>query len=169
MMWLQWEDRINMDFGKQIKKIKKENHLTQEDMAKELQVSRQAISNWENNKNLPDISLIIRISQLYSVTLDELLLGSDAMNNMTEKSMQDASDIRRTQLHMVILGIGTLLLILGFVCFLLKVITVEYIDVNGMIHENFFLLPIGFAFIFCGLMTFVIAGFNAILKKSQDI
>lgn len=158
-----------MDFGKQIKKIKKENYLTQEDMAKELQFSRQAISNWENNKNLPDISLIIRISQLYSVTLDELLLGSDAMNNMNEKPMQDASDSRRAQLHMVILGIGTLFLILGFVCFLLKAITVEYIDVNGMIHENFFLLPIGFTFIFCGLMTFVIAGFNAILKKSQNI
>ena len=158
-----------MDFGKQIKKIRNENHLTQEEMAKELCVSRQAISNWENNKNLPDLELIIRISQLYSVTLDELLLGANTMNNMTEKLIRDGSETRRAQFHMTILGIGTLLLILGFACFLLKAITVEYIDVNGMIHENFFLIPIGFTFIFCGLMTFVIAGINAILKKSQDI
>ena len=48
-----------MDFGKQIKKIRTDRGLTQEQMAGMLNVSRQAISNWENNKNLPDLELII--------------------------------------------------------------------------------------------------------------
>ena len=61
-----------MDFGKQIKQIRLERKLTQEQMAEQLGVSRQAVSNWENNKNLPDLELIISMSRLFSVSLDDL-------------------------------------------------------------------------------------------------
>lgn len=61
-----------MDFGKQIKQMRLERKLTQEQMAEQLGVSRQAVSNWENNKNLPDLELIISISRLFSVSLDDL-------------------------------------------------------------------------------------------------
>ncbi len=40
-----------MDFGEQIKKLRKETQLTQEQFAEKLNISRQAISNWENNRN----------------------------------------------------------------------------------------------------------------------
>jgi len=61
-----------MDFGKQIKQMRLERKLTQEQMAEQLGVSRQAVSNWENNKNLPDLELIISMSRLFSVSLDDL-------------------------------------------------------------------------------------------------
>ena len=61
-----------MDFGKQIKQMRLERKLTQEQMAEQLGVSRQAVSNWENNKNLPDLELIITMSRLFSVSLDDL-------------------------------------------------------------------------------------------------
>ena len=61
-----------MDFGKQIKQMRLERNLTQEQMAEQLGVSRQAVSNWENNKNLPDLELIISMSRLFSVSLDDL-------------------------------------------------------------------------------------------------
>ena len=48
-----------MNFGEQIKNIRSERKLTQEQMAAQLNVSRQAISNWENNRNLPDIEMLI--------------------------------------------------------------------------------------------------------------
>lgn len=48
-----------MEFNEQIKRLRKENNLTQEEMAKKLNVTRQAISNWENNRNLPDFEMII--------------------------------------------------------------------------------------------------------------
>ena len=63
-----------MDFGKQIKQMRLERKLTQEQLANHLGVSRQAVSNWENNKNLPDLELIIAISKLFSVSLDDLIL-----------------------------------------------------------------------------------------------
>ena len=48
-----------MEFNEQIKRLRKENNLTQEEMAKKLNITRQAISNWENNRNLPDFEMII--------------------------------------------------------------------------------------------------------------
>lgn len=53
-----------MDFSEQLKTIRKERGLTQERLANELMVSRQAISNWKNNKNLPDLEMVVRISKL---------------------------------------------------------------------------------------------------------
>lgn len=60
-----------MEFNEQIKRLRKENNLTQEEMAKKLNVTRQAISNWENNRNLPDFEMIILIAETFGVSLDE--------------------------------------------------------------------------------------------------
>ena len=62
-----------MDFGKQIRQIRKDSKLTQEKMAAKLNVSRQAVSNWENNKNLPDLEMIITISRVFGLSLDQLM------------------------------------------------------------------------------------------------
>ena len=86
-----------MDFGKQIKQMRLERKLTQEQLANQLGVSRQAVSNWENNKNLPDLELIIAISKLFSVSLDDLILGGSTMNNLTEKLIKDGSETRRAK------------------------------------------------------------------------
>ena len=83
-----------MDFGKQIKQIRADRKMTQEQMANELHVSRQAVSNWENNKNLPDLELIIRIAQVFHLSLDELILGGEDMNNMTKKLIHNGSETR---------------------------------------------------------------------------
>lgn len=56
-----------------IKNARTIKKLTQEQVAEDLNVSRQTISNWENGKSLPDIVSIIRMSELYDLSLDELL------------------------------------------------------------------------------------------------
>ena len=48
-----------MEFAEQIKCLRKESNLTKEEIAKKLNVTRQAIFNWENNRNLPDFEMII--------------------------------------------------------------------------------------------------------------
>ena len=65
-----------MDFGKQIRQIRKDAKLTQEQMAAKLNVSRQVVSNWENNKNLPDLEMIITISRVFGLSLDQLMVVS---------------------------------------------------------------------------------------------
>ena len=56
-------------FGEFIKKIRKENHFTQKDLANRLGVTYQAVSKWENGKNLPDISLIKQMAKDFSIDL----------------------------------------------------------------------------------------------------
>ena len=68
-----------MDFGKQIRQIRKDAKLTQEQMASKLNVSRQAVSNWENNKNLPDLEMIITISRVFGLSLDQLMVVSSSL------------------------------------------------------------------------------------------
>lgn len=62
-----------MQIGEKIKIIRENKKISQENMAKSLHVSYQAISNWERGKSYPDISNIIMISDLYNISLDELI------------------------------------------------------------------------------------------------
>lgn len=64
-----------MDFSNQLKKYRKAHHFSQETLAEKIYVSRQTISNWENDKTYPDIQNLITLSLLFNVTVDELLKG----------------------------------------------------------------------------------------------
>ncbi|VDG72442.1 transcriptional regulator [Clostridium carnis] len=102
-----------MNFSEQIKKIRVDKGITQQEMANNLGISRQAISNWENDRNLPDIEMIIKIAQVFNLTLDELILGGIDMNNMTEKLIKDGSENNRIKMNLTLvkLGIGCFLLV----------------------------------------------------------
>ena len=154
-----------MDFGEQIKSIRQKEKLTQEQFAMKLNVSRQAVSNWENNKNLPDIGMLILMSNVFKISLDELIKGDDHMNNMTEKVIKDGSETRRAKFNMTTSIIGGGLLCIGILLLVVKGMSVEYIDANGILHENFFLVPTGFMCIFCGLISFVSIGIRTIISK----
>ena len=67
-----------MEIGKKLKEARLNRDLTQEVIAEKLNVSRQTISNWENEKSYPDIISVIELSNLYSISLDDLLKGDDA-------------------------------------------------------------------------------------------
>ena len=77
-----------MDIGDKIKNAREENKLTQTQASESLMVSRQTISNWENGKSLPDILSVIRMSELYQISLDELLKGDKAMMDKIEKDIE---------------------------------------------------------------------------------
>ena len=62
--------------GKFIKKLRKDNNLTQDELAKKLGVTYQAVSKWENGKSIPDIAILKDISILFNVNIDELLEGN---------------------------------------------------------------------------------------------
>lgn len=62
-----------MDIGPKIKNARVKANLTQEQVAEALGVSRQTISNWENEKTYPDIISVMKMSDLYQITLDHLL------------------------------------------------------------------------------------------------
>lgn len=152
-----------MEFGEQLKKIRTTQQLTQAQFAVRINVTRQAVSNWENNRNLPDLEMVILIATIFNLSLDELILGGTHVNNMTEKLIKDGRETRRAKFNLITVLIGAFLLILGVVCFLIKGNSVEYVDSTGLLHENFYLLPIGFAFLFAGLMVFAVMGLKTLV------
>ncbi|MDT2735554.1 helix-turn-helix transcriptional regulator [Enterococcus pseudoavium] len=68
-----------MDVGQRLKMRRNELKLTQDYVAEKLGITRQTISNWENGRSYPDIERIIRLSELYELSLDELLKGDQKM------------------------------------------------------------------------------------------
>ena len=79
-----------MDFGTKLKEARARLGLTQEDIADGIDVSRQTVSNWENNRSLPDLRSIVEISDIYQISLDDLLKGD---RKVMEKLIKD-SDIK---------------------------------------------------------------------------
>lgn len=64
-----------MNLGNQIKKYRNELSLSQDEMAEKIFVSRQSVSNWENDKTYPDIKSLILLSEVFQVSLDTLIKG----------------------------------------------------------------------------------------------
>ena len=64
-----------MELGKQIKKYRQEAQLSQEELANRVYVSRQTISNWENDKSYPDVNSLILLSEIFHISLDNLIKG----------------------------------------------------------------------------------------------
>lgn len=62
-----------MTLGEKIQKLRKSCGLSQLQLAEQLDVSRQSVSKWELNESVPDINKIVRLSELFSVSVDELL------------------------------------------------------------------------------------------------
>lgn len=160
-----------MKFSEQIKDLRTREKLTQEQFAEKLNITRQAVSNWENDRNLPDIEMLILIAQNFHISLDELILGGndmDEVNVMTDKLVRDGSENRRAKMNMISTIVGGVLMIMGLMCLIIKAFSVEYIDASGILHENFFLLPVGFLFIFSGVLVIIVAYVSYVVKKIRE-
>lgn len=103
----------NINVGQKLQMARNKQELTQEQIAQQLQVSRQTISNWENNKSYPDIVSLITLSELYQISLDQLLKGDKAMIEHLSKSTNTVASNRRL-LTAIILNIIILIVFILF-------------------------------------------------------
>lgn len=101
-----------MEIGTKIKNARTRAGLTQETVAEALGVSRQTISNWENGKFYPDIISIIKMSDLYSVSLDHLLKEEPEVKQTYMEYLEESTDTvkSREKLTKLILIIAPLLI-----------------------------------------------------------
>lgn len=75
-----------MELGKQIKSCRQEANLSQEELAERVYVSRQTISNWENDKSYPDVNSLVLLSEVFQISLDKLIKGDiDRMREEIKK------------------------------------------------------------------------------------
>lgn len=64
-----------MNISNQLRNYRKKLNISQEELAEVVHVSRQTISNWENNKSYPDLQSLVLISEYFKISLDELVKG----------------------------------------------------------------------------------------------
>ena len=86
--------------GKFLAELRKENGMTQEQLAEKLNVARRTISRWETGNNMPDIDILIELSDLYAVDLREILNGerkSEKMKNEIKETVLQAVDYTNTE------------------------------------------------------------------------
>lgn len=86
-----------MKLGQTIAEIRKKNELTQEEFAKEFSVTRQTVSNWENEKSYPDLLTLIKISDTYGYSLDSMLKEDPDMTEAMNRSIQLGNEARERQ------------------------------------------------------------------------
>ncbi|ATO45511.1 hypothetical protein C5L30_001996 [Companilactobacillus farciminis] len=139
-----------MDFGAQMKKLRTSRGLTQGQVAQKLNVSRQTISSWENNRNLPDLEMVVLIARIFNISLDNLILGDPTMTN---KLVKDGSEMKRAKWN---LYFSLSMIFAGIISFLLFRLIGSTVDSNGYLQEPFFLVPIGYLFLLVGLIDGVI-------------
>ena len=83
-----------MEIGAKLRQARIAAGLTQEQTAEALGVSRQSISNWENEKNYPDIVSVVRLSDLYAVSLDALLKEEAPMSDYLDYLEESTNTVR---------------------------------------------------------------------------
>ena len=98
-----------MEIGKQIKKYRTEQMLSQDALADQIYVTRQTISNWENDRNYPDIRSLVLLSNVFGVSLDILVKG-DLEQMKDEIRTEDIRKFRRDSRIYTLFLIGVIVL-----------------------------------------------------------
>ena len=124
-----------MEFSEQIKKYRSQAALTQEELAEKVYVTRQTISNWENDRSYPDVKSLLLLSSLFQVSLDTLVKGD--LEEMKEQIKQE--DVKKFNRD------GAIFSVLLFLTVLAAVPMFLYLDVVGIVLW-FALWGVGFLF-----------------------
>ena len=100
-----------MELGNQIKKYRSELQISQEQLADRIYVSRQTISNWENEKSYPDVNSLVLLSEVFQTSIDNLIKGD--IEIMKEKI--DEQEIKKFNYYGNIFGLHFVIMILSAV------------------------------------------------------
>ena len=129
-----------MTLGEKIQQLRKAAGISQEQLAEQLDVSRQSISKWELNDAVPEINKIVMLSELFSISTDELLKGSNSQHMDDMEVTQNTSTLqeitkmnaanKQANIGFKTIVVGLIMLVLEFM-FLPILGTMQKTHVNG--------------------------------------
>ena len=110
--------------GKFLQEIRKEHGFTQEQLAEKIGVARRTVSCWETGSNMPDMDILIELSDLYSVDLREILSGerkSEQMNEELKETVLQVADYSNEEKSRLVRRMHWLFIagLVGFIVFLI--------------------------------------------------
>ena len=105
------DEKIKLQLGDNIGMYRRRSGLTQAKLAEKLNYSDKAISKWERGESLPDVLTLVQLSELFGVTMNELLADPNALppNSMVEKVVGKSKTLKRKANKSIVLKLSTLL------------------------------------------------------------
>ena len=134
--------------GRLLKELRKEKGITQEQFAEKFNVSSRTVSRWENGNNMPDLDILIEISDYYGIDLREIFKGerkSDTMDKETKETVLESVDyanmIAKKNYNKVRIIIGGVILLLVYYCLALGDGGENVLITNEVLHEFGMIAP----------------------------
>ena len=137
-----------MSLGTNISRLRAEHHLSQGDLAESLGVSRQSVSKWETDSSVPDLDKLVKLSQLFGVSLDELVTGDAGPGEAETPTEMSAAPAVQVTIPGRMPGrkiAGVILFCMAFLSFL--VLTA----LGGLLEGLILAVP----FLVCGMICFL--------------
>lgn len=130
-----------MNLGERLLNLRKAKHLSQEEVADKLNVTRQTVSKWETDQSTPDFDKIAPLCKLYGIKADELLTGEKTQIDIEESLTSSNNEVNKSKRAK---GIGISIL-LYFISVIWIMIAIPVLMMNPIVASAIFLIIIGVA------------------------
>mgnify|MGYP004667643937 CR=1 FL=1 len=158
--------------GSFLKELRKEKGITQEELAEMLYVSGRTVSRWETGTNMPDISLLVDIAEIFDVSIPEIING-ERKNEIMEKEVKetvlkltDYSEAMNQKIK-ARLFVLTVIAIIGMIAFV--IIEVMGLDTPGSIYERVASAGLGLDFGVLIVLAMYLSGLLGKIKAKREM
>ena len=158
--------------GSFLKELRKEKGITQEELAEMLYVSGRTVSRWETGTNMPDISLLVDIAEIFDVSIPEIING-ERKNEIMEKEVKETvlklTDYSET-MNQKIKGrllVLTIIAIIGMIAFL--IIEITGLDTPGSVYERVAGAGLGLDFGVLIVLAMYLSGLLGKIKAKREM
>ena len=158
--------------GKFLKELRKEKGITQEEFAEMLNVSGRTVSRWETGTNMPDISLLVDIAEIFDVSISEIINGerkSEIMEKEVKETVLSLSDYAEA-INKKIKGrllVLTVIAIVGMIAFV--AIESTGLDTPGSIYEKIASAGLGLDFGMLIVLAMYLSGLLGKIKARRKM
>ena len=157
--------------GSFLKELRKEKNITQEQLAEQLNVSGRTVSRWETGNNMPDISLLVEISELYEVSIPEIINGERKSENMNKEEVKEVaksmSDYALAEKEGIIKEIRNLSLVGLLALIVYYIIDISKIGLDNEIIANISMYSQTLIYVVVLLIPFQATGLLNKIKRSD--
>lgn len=147
-----------MSIGEKLLNLRKSKHLSQEEVAEKLNVSRQTVSKWETDQSMPDFDKIVPLCELYQISADELLMGKKLEREEVVVDRENSNE--ETNRRKKAMGIS--FSVFGYFLSVIWIMT----SIPAF-HFDPLLSSAGFLLI-CGFSTFILVYTCIVYKKKKE-
>ena len=129
-----------MSLGQKLLELRKKKNLSQEEVAENLEVSRQSISKWDTDQSTPDFDKIVPLCELFEIGVDELLTGKKPVEEKKQENVLTKQEVKEKSAKVVSSSV-----FLYFLAIIVLIVSIPVLNMNPVLATALFLLLIGWS------------------------